>query len=361
MDVIVLGGGPAGTAAALTLSQLGRSVTLFERSRYDSQRVGEALAREVHRPLTELGLWNRFMAENPIASPGTAAAWGRPDPQNNDHITNPSGHGWHIDRTRFDTMLAEAAKAAGAEVIQGARLKCCRATPAGNWHIVASTGNCPSIERRARAMVDATGRSAAAVRQLGIGRIIHDRLVGLWALIDPLPGNATQDRRTLIEAIESGWWYSALLPDGRHAAAFMTDADLLPSGPTASERAWHTFLAQAPHTNARLGSAPDAPHPRIVPAFTSCLEIAAGSGWVAVGDAAMSFDPLSAQGVTWALESALAAARALHANLDGNSSAAHDYTRRANLDFHLYLKERRAVYSQERRWPNSPFWHRRTP
>ncbi len=75
----------------------------------------------------------------------------------------------------------------------------------------------------------------------------------------------------------------------------------------------------------------------------------------------MSFDPLSAQGVTWALESALAAARALHAHLDGNPSAALDYTHRANLDFHLYLSQRRAVYSQEHRWPNSPFWRRRAP
>ncbi len=142
----------------------------------------------------------------------------------------------------------------------------------------------------------------------------------------------------------------------------MTDPDLLPSGPAARKRAAGThYSAEAPHTKARLGSAPDGLRPRIVPAFTSRLEMTSGSGWLAVGDAAMSFDPLSAQGVTWALESARAAARALHAHLDGNSSAAADYTRRANLDFHLYLKERRAVYSQERRWPNSPFWHRRAP
>ncbi len=114
--------------------------------------------------MTELGLWNRFMAENPIASPGTAAAWGRADLEDNDHITNPSGPGWHVDRTRFDRMLAIAAKAAGAEVIHGARLNRCRATPAINWHIEATTADGTTIERRARAMIDATGRHAVAAR-----------------------------------------------------------------------------------------------------------------------------------------------------------------------------------------------------
>jgi flavin-dependent dehydrogenase len=363
VEVIVLGGGPAGTAAALALSHLGRSVTLLERSRYDSPRVGEALPPEVRPPLTELGLWDRFIACGPIPSPGTAAAWGRPDLQDNDHITNASGPGWHVDRARFDAMLAIAAEAAGAEVIRGARLSRSQRTRAGTWHIEAITDDGTAIERRAPALVDATGRRAVAARNFGNRRLTHDRLVGLWRLIDPPTSRDPCDRRTLIEAVECGWWYSAFLPDGRHAAAFMTDSDLLPSGPATRNRAWHTYLAQAPHTKARLGSAPACSCPRIVPAFTSRLQVTARPDWpsLAVGDAAMSFDPLSAQGVTWAMESALAAARALDAHLSGDRSLTDDYVRRADIDFNLCLEERRAVYSQERRWPNSPFWRRRAP
>ncbi len=114
--------------------------------------------------MTELGLWNRFMAENPIASPGTAAAWGHPALEDNDHITNPSGPGWHVDRTRFDRMLAIAAKAAGAEVIRRRPPELLSRHPSNNWHIEATTVDGTTIERRARAMIDATGRRAVAAR-----------------------------------------------------------------------------------------------------------------------------------------------------------------------------------------------------
>ena len=76
--MLILGGGPAGTACAIALANAGRAVTLLDRSSYDSPRVGEALPPEVRRPLSELGVWDRFLACGPLPSPGITAAWGVP-------------------------------------------------------------------------------------------------------------------------------------------------------------------------------------------------------------------------------------------------------------------------------------------
>src|ERR1700678_4774249 len=76
VDLVVIGGGPAGSATAIALAQLGWSVTILERSHYESTRLGETLPPEIKRPLVALGAWERFLADGPMASPGITAAWG---------------------------------------------------------------------------------------------------------------------------------------------------------------------------------------------------------------------------------------------------------------------------------------------
>ena len=83
-DVIVLGGGPAGTATAIALAGFGWSVIVLERSHYESTRIGETLPPEVKRPLTALGMWERFLADGPVGSPGIASAWGQAELYDND-------------------------------------------------------------------------------------------------------------------------------------------------------------------------------------------------------------------------------------------------------------------------------------
>jgi hypothetical protein len=75
--------------------------------------------------------------------------------------------------------------------------------------------------------VDATGRASALARAQRVKRLSYDRLVGMVASFSD-PGSAQdEDGRTLVEAVESGWWYSARLPDSRIVVAYMTDTDLL--------------------------------------------------------------------------------------------------------------------------------------
>lgn len=227
VDVVVIGGGPAGSATAIALAQLGWSATILERSHYESTRIGETLPPEIKRPLIVLGVWERFLADGPMESPGIMAAWGHPELYENDFIVNPHGPGWHVDRRRFDLMLANLATESGVNVLHGAQTVYVTPATHSTWHINA-TADGQRVERAARMLVDATGRCASPVRHLVGHRLVYDRLVGLVGFT--CGQSYASDRRTLIEAVEGGWWYSSPLPNGGQIGAFMTDGDLLPIG-----------------------------------------------------------------------------------------------------------------------------------
>jgi len=104
--------------------------------------------------------------------------------------------------------------------------------------------------------------------------------------------------------------------------------------------------------------------PTVFAAGTQFLDHAVGVGWLALGDALMAFDPLSAAGITGALEDAIAAADMIARLLRQPSRGEADdlraaYAARADAMLRRYLSERRAIYRREGRWAQSAFWQRR--
>ena len=359
-DVAVVGGGPAGTSAALALAQAGASVVVVERTRYEQARVGETLPGACRALLARLGVWERFLALCPRRAPCVLSAWGGEDLSWQDALYDPHGEGWHVDRRAFDAMLAEQAQASGVDVRRGTSVARVHAVD-GEFQLVFSHAR-GSETLSARGLVDATGRAASVATQLGATRRVHDALIGLVAFVPAPPAffgapnhGTPATEATLVEAAADGWWYSAPLPDASFVVAFMTDADLLPRGRAELRSAWRAALARTQHTLARLGTVPECDL-RVAPARSSVLEPAGGPGWLAIGDAALAMDPLSSGGVLEALRSGLGVATVLtaSASLDGAQHAAATSQRAAR-----YLIRRAHYYGAERRWGSSPFWRRR--
>jgi flavin-dependent dehydrogenase len=366
-DVVILGGGPAGAAAAITLARAGRSVVVIEKSQYEQARIGETLPPTARVSLTKLGVWESFLAAGHLPSPGVQSVWGEDEVYEQHFIFHPYGHGWHLDRQRFDAMLAHAARQAGARLWCGAQLGSCLPLAAPGWQVefISSFPDSGRSRRlRARFVIDATGRAAVMARQQGAKRINTDRLVGLAGVLVPRaregagPENAC-DAWTLVEACAEGWWYSALLPGAQVMAVYLTDADLL----TCQRGSWRAFwqgqIQQTTHTQARLSAFDLQAGPRVVAAHSSRLDSVSGDGWLAVGDAAMAFDPLSSQGLTHALASGIRAGEALNGCLAGEVAAMDEYDRKANEVVRAYSQLRGVYYGREQRWPQSVFWRRR--
>jgi len=348
VDVAIVGGGPAGAAAALALARWNYSTVVIERSRYESIRVGETLPPAVRPLLAGLGVWERFLAVEHAPAFGVRSAWGRRRLRDNDFIFNPYGSGWHVDRARFDRMLADCAEEHGSTVYRGARVLSVEQAADGVWMIEIAG----SVRRRLRTrfLVDATGRTSCIARAQGATRVSFDCLIGIFWFFKSRATDARPGGVTRIEAAEEGWWYSAVLPDSRRVMAYMTDADL-----RRNAVGWQQALRR--RSGLKRYVLESGPHVR--PADTSRLDKVIDRNWLAIGDAAMAFDPLSGQGVLKALESALSAARCIHDYFGGRESALQDYAVGVSTDFERYLHMRTAFYSREQRWPRSVFWQRR--
>jgi flavin-dependent dehydrogenase len=352
VDAAIVGGGPAGAATAIALARAGLRAAVIEASDYASFRVGETVPADLRGVLRELGAWESFAADAHLASAGNASAWGSGELEVRDALFDLRGHGWHLDRRRFDATLAAEAERAGARVWTRTRLTGWQRRD-GAWSLSLSGPGAPQ-RLTAAFLVDATGRDALVARRCGARRLHRDRLVAVFGLF-AWPEGAPARLHTLVEAAEDGWWYAARLPGGQAVVSWMSDSDLVRRGRLWRPGPWIEGLERTGHIRRLLAGAAPCTGLTVRSAASHCLDRTAGDGWIAVGDAACAFDPLASAGIVNGLRSGLAAAGALAQG--ASALAAYDEsTRKRFTDF---LAGRREQYSHEARWPASPFWHRR--
>ncbi|MFC4351756.1 glycine oxidase maturase GoxB [Fodinicurvata halophila] len=362
--IAVIGSGPAGAAACLTLAQLRRPVLWISPPDIPSERIGESLSPNARPLLKALGL--ETVIEGPEHRPSNAlfSCWG------SDHLSERSdalrlqGPGLVLDRPAFESQLRAAALATGLERWE-TNLESLQ-TDKGCWHLRLGNGR----EASADFVIDCSGRKAVAGRRLARQQQ-DDQLVAAYAFLDQQDPDIAPTAATMIEAVAEGWWYGSLLPQRdsqapRMVVARFSDPDLQPRGLTRDRAAWNRLIGETLYIQRWLESAGFAigEPPNLASAATAWLERASGhteeAGWAAAGDAAAAFDPLSSHGLTTALWSGQQAAIAADSALKGDRQPLAEYTRTIARGVERFRQERKQVYAGEIRFRDRPFWRRRT-
>jgi flavin-dependent dehydrogenase len=349
-DLLVVGAGPAGVATAILAAKQGAWVALVDGTLRPRRKIGETLAPGTQAILERLGLWQRLPPTSLRMSHGNCSSWGGPEVHYTDFVFGGRGPGWQISRGEFEETLREAAVRQVAEVRWGTQIVSVDRKESG-WMITSSSG---SME--AGFLVDATGRSGIVATALGIERHFADDLVAVCSVASPqIRGDS--DSRTWIVSEPRGWWYTALRPDGSRLVSFHTDSDLLRSEPWQRTGWLGASLGRAPAIQNLIdGYGYRFGEIGLNSSRSAVLDQMCGDRWLAVGDASMSFDPISGYGIQHAL---LAAERAVKVVLQPSASAYRDYTEPAVATWRNYLDGKREIYAQEKRWSEREFWSRR--
>ena len=305
-EVLIAGGGPAGFASAIALSERGVSTIIV-----DPDQPTPALSRcEMLPPaaqniLERLGLKDTLRSAVPLE--GVVSLWGSATPI--DHaaeMPNLGHNGWSVDRTALDTLLRDRAAGLDITAVTG-RVRTITGQ-SGAWRIDLQDGT----RITAGFIVDATGRPAVLARKLGANVQFGPQLIATTCNI------ATKSRHSLlIEACAHGWWYALPRAGQGSSVGFMSSAPL--PGDTAD-----ALIQEARDLD--LLSAIAAPQ-NIATADSRMARLTkvADRGWLATGDAACAFDPIASQGLFNALSGGFFAGNAAADALCGDDSAGATY------------------------------------
>jgi flavin-dependent dehydrogenase len=299
-DVVVVGGGPAGSAAAIACATRGVDVVLCERQRSGRDRPGETLHPGIEPLLRQLGIADRLAEVVGARHEGLWVEWGTPrrfEPFGGDATEPWSGfQAWRAD---FDALLLIRAREVGVEVRQPCAVSGVLMRDGAPCTLSTTEG---PID--ARMVVDASGTARWLARCLGVDSPAWSpRLIARYGYVE---GSCpVYDDAPSLVGDSSGWTWTALV---RPRLYQWTRVSF--DGPPRPEWLPRHLLGLKPRA-----------HSRGADVTWRMAKEAAGPRWFMVGDAAATLDPTSSHGVLKAVMSGMMAGHLIAAVLDRKTPA----------------------------------------
>jgi flavin-dependent dehydrogenase len=330
-DVIVIGGGPAGSTAATLLAQHGCRVTLFERERFPRFHIGESLIPETYWVLRRLKMLDKMKMSHFIKkySVQFVNANGKLSAPFYFHDNKPHecSQTWQVARSEFDLMMLRNAAEQGAQVHEMTRVLevLFENERAVGVRIQGDDGTLEEV--RAKVVVDASGQSAMLQNRFKLR--LWDPVLNkgaVWTYWEGAYRDTGRDEgATLVIQTpnKQGWFWYIPLHNGIMSVGVVAPFDYLFKGRGSHEQTYLEEVDRCPAVKERVATAKRVTGYFATKDYSYRSRQVAGDGWVLIGDAFGFLDPLYSSGVLLALKSGELAADAIAEGLStGDVSAA---------------------------------------
>lgn len=351
-DVLIAGEGIAGLVLSLLLEKQGiRHVVLSRKNRKKAFALAETLPPSALPLLQSIGLLDVFQANATQKTHGYDALWGgQALSEHNFFYHAPFQYGLKIDKQALTKSLE---KEAGGNVMKVDSLGSIAADRDGISAKIERKSDAGEI--RAKLIVDATGRNRFVLHRLGISDREHDSLLSYSGHL-PRKTHPALVHSVFVESFAEGWGIVSGLNERQNVVSLFCPAHSVLQHAVKDYANWPAILSRTEYLKHFLSA--EKPNKIVGAKANSSRPVQfAGDRWLAVGDAAMAFDPLSSHGISNAVFTAKKAAEAIEACLiHGAEPAFSQYDQTLDAIFQAYLQGRRQLYRQEGGWLEPGLW-----
>jgi FAD-dependent halogenase len=320
-DVIVVGGGPAGTTVSGLLSKWGRRVLLLEKEKFPRYHIGESLIPGVMPVIEELGATRVVEELGAIRKYGISLVWGESSEPWNirfDEIS-PYPHAYEVKRAEFDNLLLAHTRRLGTTVIEeanvrealfeGERCTGVRYSPVHSDDV---------IDLHAPFIIDASGQAKIMARRFeAVGWHSDLKNLAAWTYFQ---GGSRYDAQEagniVVETRPPGWLWMIPFSDHTCSVGFVAPSEEFAASDLTPAAILHQRIDEGQEIKRLLTGAVEVSQVRTAKDWSYTCERMSGPGFVQIGDAAAFIDPLFSTGVMLAMKSASSAARAVNNILD---------------------------------------------
>ena len=345
-DVIVIGGGPAGSTAATLLARQGLTVTLLERERFPRFQIGESLLPYNNDLFARLGVTDDLVAGDYhpkygaffLTGDGSVSFRFRFDLRLND----PYRRSFQVKRAEFDHLLLKNAEKHGVDVRQETPVTSIDLSDPGKAVV---NGNL-----EARFVVDASGHGGAIGNRLGARKDVASlKKIAIFAHYKNVPRPEGKDAgNTVIAVLQNAWFWLIPVTADVMSVGLVVDRDHVLSCGLEPQALLERTIAATPWVAEQMKDAERISQIHARKDFSFRMDSLVGSNYALVGDAAGFLDPIFSTGVFMAMKSADLAAGAVVEKLrTGSTRALKHYEREMQRGLDQYLQFIERFYDRD--------------
>jgi flavin-dependent dehydrogenase len=318
-DVVVIGGGPAGSTVSTLIAQHGHRVRLFERERFPRFHIGESLIPETYWVFQRLKMLDKMKASpfvkkysvQFVSASGKVSApfyfW--------DNKPHECSQTWQVIRSQFDLLMLQNAEEQGVEVHQATRVLDVLFDGDRAVGVRIQRENGAHDEVRARVVVDASGQSTILQNRFKLR--LWDPVLNkgaIWTYWEGAYRDTGRDEgATLVVQTtnKQGWFWYIPQHDDTVSVGVVAPFEYLFKGRGSHAQTYDEEVADCPAIKERVSIGRRSTGYFATKDYSYRSKEVAGNGWVLVGDAFGFLDPLYSSGVLLALKSGEMAADAI--------------------------------------------------